>query len=216
MQILTFDIGHTPPQLIERAEVPEPVEVIEAIRGTGPRFGFRFVRDRVPELLVPGTVIRWGTKEQGKYDDGFITFVTGFSEPVDAETGYYEAVADFNSTQLNTLLGSPDGTSANDKTGVELMTQVSWRLGAAAPVKTKPFLVRFLNAVDNGNETLPTQAGPDLDTRISALEAGVRSRRVPEGRTVTVGQDEYIVVAPGGFFVDGDLVVTGNGIVHVL
>jgi hypothetical protein len=175
MQILTIDNGLTPPQVIERAEVPEPVDVLEVIRGTGPRFGFRFVRDAgpnyVPELLPPGTTIRWGTKEQGKYDAGFVTFVTDFSEPLDAATGYYEADADFNSIQLNELLGSPDGNTENDIESVDLMTQISWRLGGAAPVKTKPFTVRFLNAVDNGNETLPTQAGPDLDTRISRIEA---------------------------------------------
>jgi hypothetical protein len=156
--------------VIEAPSIRQPLERIWAKRGTSKSLQVQFVRSGEPELLPPGSQIRFGPKAQGEFDGDFIVFTDAFTAPGDV-TGFYEASANFNTTDLNTLLGSPDGTTANDEEEVELMAEFSWLIPLAAnPEKSKTIIVEIDNAVDNGDESAPSEAGPALNTRLTALE----------------------------------------------
>lgn len=150
----------------DRSPVPE----LRFKRGTAPALELQFLRDGVPELLPTGTVIRFGPKVSQKFDGTFVIFTDVFTAPSTVD-GFYRALPNFNTTALNTLLKSPDGDPDNDVPEVTLMAEFSWRTGAAAPQKSNTFSVVVANAVDNGSEVAPSEAGPSLDTRISALES---------------------------------------------
>jgi hypothetical protein len=153
-------------------------------RGGALPLELQFIRNGVPELLPEGSVIRLMIKKAGEFDGDPVIFEQGFSAPADSG-GYYTADPETNTEPLNDLLNSPDGNSSNDLEQVILGGVLSWRLGSAPPKKTRSFRVVAENSYDNGNETLPDQAGPDLDSRISALEAA-EALGEPRGKTLYV------------------------------
>lgn len=155
--------------LIESPGNRSAIGTLRFKRGTSPKLEVQFVRNGEPELLPAGTVIRFGPKEDGKFDGAFLAFTDDFTEPEEA-SGFYVARPSFNTTQINDKLLSPDGNEDNDVPFIELMSEFSWRLGGDPPEKSETFSVVVSNSVDNGNEAAPDEAGPDLDTRISELE----------------------------------------------
>ena len=161
--------------LVEGPGITTPVTELSFKRGTAPLLEVQFGRHVsgvwTPELLAAGTVLRFGPKESGKYDGAFVVFSgdAAWTTPGSA-SGFYSANPSFNTTQLNALLFSPDGNDANDVESVTLMSEFSWRLGVALPTKTETFNVVVHNAVDNGSESAPSEAGPDHESRITQLE----------------------------------------------
>src|SRR5687768_8883103 len=162
--------------LIESPGTRSPVETMWAKRGTSKRLDLQFVRNGEPEMLPASAQIRFGLKPTGEYDGAFVVFTDTFTEPADA-SGFYTGFANFNTETLNTLLGSPDGVTANDEESVELMAEFSWLIpGEDNPEKSQTFTVQVDNAVDNGDEAAPSEAGPSLNSRLTAAEALVLSR----------------------------------------
>lgn len=194
-------------QLIEAPGIRTPVTQIRAKRGTAPKLQIQFCRSGEPELLPEGTVIRFGPKPTGEYDGEFVVFTNVFTAPGDV-TGFYEARPNFNTDELNALLGSPDATVANDEDSVTLMAEFSWRLGSDAPEKTETFAVVVSNAVDNGNESAPVPAGPDVDSRLSAIESANGATK-KHGRTaITTGEETVTVTFTTAFSAAPSAVLT--------
>ncbi len=159
-------------QLIESPTNRAPVTSIAAKRGTSKFLELQTVRDGERDDLPEGTQIRFGPKEQGKYDGPFIVFCDSWT--FNSTTGCWEGYANFNTVALNTLLGSPDGDDANDVASEDLMAEFSWLIPSATnPEKSETFTVSVANSVDNGNEGVPTEDEPAINTRLTAVETNL-------------------------------------------
>ena len=167
----TINLDSTPPTLVVGVDDTSEVESITGKRATGAPMEVQFVSDNVPVLLPDGTVLSFIGKTTGKFDeDPPLVFFDGFVAPADPLTGYYTGSPSFNTTGLNDLLLSPDGNANNDVASVTIMGAFSWQLGGDEPTETKTFEIIVDNKVYNGNEAAASEAGPALNTRLSALE----------------------------------------------
>jgi hypothetical protein len=110
----------------------------------------------VPVQLPVGTTGKFGLKEQGKYDDGFVVSDVSWTPIEDDGLFYYVFEPNFNTIELNTLLGI--GT-AQDKASVTLMGEIEW-ISSGAISSSVTFSAVVQNDVIRGDEGVPTDADP--------------------------------------------------------
>jgi len=176
-------------------------------RGDGSSLELMFHRDGIPELLPATSQIFYTLKEIGKYDAvAALVDEAVFSVPATA-AGFYTAFPNYT-TAFDTLLFK-DAVTTNDIAFVDVMGEIVWRPAPGFNENSsQTFTVRIANDVRRGGETVPAPAVPGV------LLLSKHSRRIPTGVTFTVGQDEvWITYSP---FIDGTLVLVGNGMVYDL
>jgi hypothetical protein len=110
-----------------------------------------------PVELPSGTTGKFGLKETGKYDDGFVVSdLSWVLEDSDPDNIHYVFSPNFNTTQLNDLLGVGAG---EDVASVTLMGEIEW-VTAGAISSSVTFKAVVDNDVIRGTEGVPTDADP--------------------------------------------------------
>lgn len=110
-----------------------------------------------PVRLQVGTTGKFGLKEQGKYDDGFIVSDISWTEVEDDGIYHYVFEPNFNTTQLNALLGIGAG---DDKASVTLMGEIEW-ISSGSISSSATFSAVVQNDVIRGDEGVPTDGDPE-------------------------------------------------------
>jgi len=216
-----------PSEIVAGAEV----DALSAKRGTSEAFELQFLNAGVPTRRDIAAKIRFTLKEVTKYDGAAIVF-SGDTVAGDTwirpgeETGFYLASPSFNTTELNALLFSPDGNSANDLASVTLMGEFSWRIGTANPTKTKTFDCVVDNAVDNGAEAAPTDAvaigvatirhadGTTTTYRATADSDTARGAALQSAFTASAAGD-VILLGPGTYGIAASLNFSAKPSIHI-
>lgn len=136
------------------------VDMIEQKRGDSASMEIIFVRSGVRVEHEAGTVVKFGAKEEGKYDSPVVVFEDGFVLTDSGSNPYYLGTPSFNTVPLDALLNK-DGNLTNDKASVDLIGEISWGIPLSnSPTSTKTFKVRVHNDVIRDDEGSPEEV-PD-------------------------------------------------------
>jgi hypothetical protein len=146
-------------QLVQSASNRQVVTSLRFKRGDSSKIRVFFVNGTSTTLvsLPNGTTGKFGLKESGDYDGGFVVSDTDWTyDNSDPDAPHYVFEPNFNTTQLNDLLGIG---AAPDKESVTLMGEIEW-VTAGAISSSVTFKAVVDNDVIRGNEGVPTDADP--------------------------------------------------------
>jgi hypothetical protein len=136
-------------------------------RGDSGQLDVAFLSNQVEEDLGGAAVVKFALKEVGKYDAGFVVYLDSWTKV----GGVYVGKPNFNTTQLNTLLGHGDADADNDVTSVPLMMEVSWSVDGVDWLSTKTVVATVGNDVIKGDEGVPVDANPVYPTSQEVVDA---------------------------------------------
>jgi hypothetical protein len=141
---------------------------------------------------------KFTAKALGKYEGDAVIFTDDWTPPA-GDDEFYTINPSFNTNPLRTLLNL-DGTENNDKPSVTLNLEIEWRYEDSDPVRVyKSRAVQLIvdNAVNQGDEGLPEDPGPDYLT-ITQGDARYLRRASQEGLVNLTGGSESkaIVFSP--------------------
>lgn len=142
-------------ELITSATDRSRVTLVEGKRGDAAAFQVQFVRSGVAEELAGSSVLTFGAKENGKYDDTTVVVEDGFTLTGSGTTAKYVASPSFATTALDALF-LIDGNDANDPASVDLMAEFTWRVGSGSPTSCRTFIFRVHNDVNRDEDVTPT------------------------------------------------------------
>jgi hypothetical protein len=146
-------------QLVQSASNRQVVTSLRFKRGDSSKIRVFFVSGTSTTLvsLPNGTTGKFGLKESGNYDGGFVVSDTDWAyDNSDPDAPHYIFEPNFNTTQLNNLLGIG---AAPDKESITLMGEIEW-VAAGAISSSVTFRAVVDNDVIRGDEGVPTDADP--------------------------------------------------------
>lgn len=145
--------------LVESPNFPNPITTLTVKRGASTEFEVSFLDENRQVIeLAENASGALGIKEVGKYDADYIVSALSWEKEGSGETSVYKFSPNFNTIELNALIGH-DGTTSNDKVYVELMGEIVWNENGKI-FKTKTFTVHVDNDINKGSEENPTSANP--------------------------------------------------------
>ena len=136
-----------------------PVTKVDYKRGDTSVLEIGFVQDNALVLLTGSVVIKFGLKEQNKYDADFLVSHDDFAE----DTGrlLYIGTPNFNTVPLNDLLNHDDADDTNDIAYADTMQEVTYSTdGGVSWASTNTITARVNNDVVKGNEGIPVTGNP--------------------------------------------------------
>lgn len=141
-----------------------------------------------PVRLPVGTTGKFGLKEQGKYDDGFVVSDVSWTEVEEDGIYHYVFEPNFNTTQLNALLGIGEG---DDKASVTLMGEIEW-ISSGSISSSATFSAIVQNDVIRGDEGVPTDGDPEYPNPENIVTFNPATNEL----TVPVAADFYAANEP--------------------
>ena len=160
---LYFDVDIK--KLVQGIGQRDQVSQLEFKRGDSSRIEVQFVSGTtVQELTEPATGI-FGIKEADQYDADYIVSDVSWTKEGSGTSTLYVFEPNFNTTELNNLLGHDDANTANDKVFVDAMLEIEVTENGAI-YSTQRVTARLHNDVVKGSEGSPTGA-PGVDQMIA-------------------------------------------------
>ncbi|MDR1305504.1 MAG: hypothetical protein LBK76_09820 [Verrucomicrobiales bacterium] len=172
--LLTYDLDRE--GLINNSGMVTTRESVSVKRGDTPEFELVFVHgDTAPRVAVElpaGTQLYFGAKEHGKYDDSYAVFAGPEAWTGPDENLVWHCRPNFNTTQLNKLLGHNPPFTDDDQAVAVLMAEIQ-RVSGADVTSSQTFELLVPNDINKGDEGLPVDAAPPVADRLTALDNAV-------------------------------------------
>ena len=156
-----FDLNRG--KLVTGIGFANPLGRIDFKRGDSAEVVLGFYRGVSEVVLSDNAMLNFVLKEKGKYDgDPIVSADTWF---YDVDRGGYVCNPDFNTIELNALLGSGDGGFDDDLEFVDTMLEITWSVdGGDTWSSTQTVEARIHNDVIKGNEGVPVTGSPTFPT----------------------------------------------------
>ncbi|MFH1067004.1 MAG: hypothetical protein V1746_03810 [bacterium] len=144
--------------LVESPGFPNPVTTLTVKRAVSTVFGVKFLNaNRQVVELSEGATGKLGFKEFNKYDADYVVSALSWEKEGTGEDAVYKFAPNFNTVELNALIGHNPPETSDDKSYVNLMGEIEW-VEDGVISKTKTFIVRVDNDVNKGTEGIPASS----------------------------------------------------------
>jgi len=139
---------------------PDPLRHLGQIkRGTSFSFAVQFLTAGIITELSVGAAGQLGFKAKGNHNAGaFAAVAAAWIKTGAGLTATYTFTVTFINAALNALFVIGDSSAADDVAFVDLIGEIKWTDANGTHQTAPDFVLRVLNDVNQGNETVPTSA----------------------------------------------------------